>query len=166
MKVTVLHSSDTRNSSCYDVAEAAEALSQGKYYEAGTVEVGVTTMNGMLEQAWMLSENDRFPNALQDPDGSILVKDIRSLKEGDLEYLMADGAKPLPAEWNGEFAQRSSQTGDVFIMEGVAYMAEMVGFVRIDIVPADGYTLGKNEYDDRIELGGNSEFDRLVFLGS
>ncbi len=51
-------------------------------------------------------------------------------------------------------------------MEGVAYMAEMVGFVRIDIVPADGYTLGKNEYDDRIELGGNSEFDRLVFLGS
>ena len=166
MKITVLHSSNTRESGCYTTAEAAEALANGQYYEAGTVEVGVTTDNGMLEQAWMLTENDRFPNALQGADGSILTDDIRSLDEGDLEYLMSLGAKPLPAKWNGEFAQRSSQTGDVFLLEGVAYMAVMVGFEVIDNEPEGDYTLGKNDYDNRVESGINSEFDSLVYAGT
>lgn len=108
MKVTVLHTTNTRNASFNSLEETVTDLLEGKFYVAGEVDVLEADADNALEEAWWKSQNDFHPNPVHPETG---------------DY--------LPARWNGEFAQRSSMVGDVFLLENRIYVIANTGFKEL-----------------------------------
>ena len=112
MKVTVLHTTNTRNASFNDLGETIVDLVNGKFYVAGTVEVETT--DDSLGLAYQWTQNDYHNMVL------------------DKNPIHPETGKPLPIRWNGKFAQRSSMVGDVFLLGETVYVVASTGFKSLN----------------------------------
>ena len=165
-KVTIFHLNNERNVNVYDGLSIMEGMLDGEYYLAGEVEV-----DG-LEQAWLQSQNDNHENWLE-RDGIKFgtYNDIVTEYQGDFEgaerAIKRRGYTVLPAVWNGEFAQRSSKVGDVFLLDGQLYMVAGCGFKPLAHGQAAEIMVEKMAANPwkPVEREINEEFDALVFIG-
>ncbi len=106
-KITALFTKDTRDAGYLSPDEIRQGLRDGMFYLAGEFEVDVEPVyneekdrmeyDAMLDAAFRHTQNDLHPNPV-------------------LRY---EGGNPVygPAVWNGEFAQRSSMVGDLFVVD-------------------------------------------------
>lgn len=154
--VKVLHAEDTRNAPYWEREEVMAGLTNGCFYLAGEVEVDAevdfenhdcrANYLPILSQAYHVSQNDCHPNPV-------------------LRY---ESGNPVygPAVWNGKFAQRSSQHGDLMVVDGQIYRVERVGFkhvVAYGILKRHrGITLADNPEDIKPDYVINEEFDSLI----
>ncbi len=133
MNVTVLHTTNTRNAPFNSLAETVTDLVDGKFYVAGTVE---TVSQNPLGDVYQWTQND-YHNI-------VLGKNPINPETGKL----------LPIRWNGEFAQRSSMVGDVFIVDDTVHVVASTGFKRLDpagqlgAAAAIALSPPNNPYDD------------------
>lgn len=154
MKVTVLHTTNTRNASFNSLEDTLEDLLNGKFYYAGAVEF--ETADDAPGLAWQWTQNDYHNMAL------------------NKNPIHPETGKPLPIRWNGEFAQRSSMIGDVFLIGDTVHVVASTGFKRLDpagqlgAAAAIALSSSNNPYDDGKDgwpedgVVFNSTFDALM----
>jgi len=136
MKVTVLHTTNTRNASFNSLGETVTDLLDGKFYFAGTVEVEAEPDDDALDLAWQLTQNDYHNMVLNE------------------NPIHPETGKPLPIRWNGKFAQRSSMVGDVFLLGDTVCIVAGTGFKNVNPLGALGaaaaiaLSSSNNPYDD------------------
>jgi hypothetical protein len=134
VKVTVLHTTNTRNASFNALEQTVTDLLDGKFYFAGTVEA--ETADDALDLAWQWTQNDYHNMVL------------------DKNPIHPETGKPLPIRWNGKFAQRSSMVGDVFLVGDTVYVVASTGFEDLNPLGALGaaaaiaLSSSSNPYDD------------------
>ena len=175
MKVTVLHTTNTRDAQFYDIAETREALIRGEYCLAGEFEVEFDADNGrVLEAAWTRSQNDNYPNPVFYRTGGKVADDFNQLDaetragiEQEIRRVGRDDSKYKirPAEWNGKFPQRSTMAGDIVIANDNVFVVAGCGFdwVGAEITFGD-LKLAKNSYNPFADITHaiNHAFDDLI----
>ncbi len=184
--VKVLHLIKTRDHDLDGPAEVIRMLTDGSFCDAGTVEVkDEFTPNGvsnedmyesMLCETYQQTQNDMHDNMLERNGVRLntfqnLVTEFGGDYQAAEEAVERRGYKVLPAVWNGEYAQRSSMVGDIFIIEGHVFRVQPVGFKFIVAESAlDGthrrigkLALGENRYAPKPEP--RNDFDALCFVG-
>ena len=163
-----IYALDDRNVNEYDNLECMQGLLNGSYYYAGSVEADD------LEGAWMATQNDNHPNALvRVEEGTTFrfgtLADLLSECQGDYQeverQIKRRGYKVLPAVWNGEFPQRSSKVGDVFMVDGELHRVDGAGFSRLaggesaEVMVAEK-NMKANPWAPKREI--NEDFDQLI----
>ena len=158
-KVRILFAVDTFNASCWLAEEVRAGLTNGNrcYYEAGTVDVDAeveyvgedaqVSYAAILRAAFDASQNDAVESEVTGYEGG-----------------MPKFRRP---QWNGEFPQRSSCTGDLFVIEQVVFKADGDGFRFVcgslrALDKIRGVKLALNPDHPCVDGRINGEFDSLI----
>lgn len=175
--VRILHARNTRDT-LVTPSEIRDGLCNGSYYEAGVVETDADyyydndadrmCYNPILSAAYVGSQNDFFSNRVTFASGQAattlqdFMTETASPIEEAAQRIKAVGGTIHPAEWNGKFAQRSTQHGDLMVVDGgmVFVVGRIYGFEYITAYRVLNKVRG-------VELAVNprainEDFDRLL----
>lgn len=157
-QVRIIFATDSLNAAHWLAEEVRAGLTNGDYYngngcyyDAGSVEVDAEVeyvgedaridYGPILRAAFDASQNDAIENEVVGYAGGM--------------------PKLAPAKWNGQFSQRSSQPGDLFVIEQLVFKAEGDGFRFVcgslrALDRVRGVKLGRNPN------AINEDFDSLI----
>ena len=188
-KITALFTNNTRDAGYLSADEIRQGLRDGMFYLAGEFEVNAEAIyddekdcfdrSPILDAAFRHTQNDVHENPVTDRDGRV-VTTLQELLSKYCEstvrrHLERDVLSVQPAAWNGEFAQRSSMVGDLFVIDDamVFEVGRTFGFNKISNSLRAMKKLGRvNLIDNPWAPGGlhnpapmrelNEEFDQLL----